>query len=74
MNGTQRCLPSFGIFNETRTSLKALEIATFKMLSAASGNKYLEQDVVSKISFGMVDSTSHILNLIESVCEDLEVE
>ena len=74
VNGTQRCLPSFGIFTETRTSLKDLEITTFKMLSAASGNKYSEQDIVSKISFVMVDSTSHNLNVIESVCEDLEVE
>ena len=59
---------------ESRETLKDLEITTLKILSAASGNKYSPSDIVEKISFVMTDSTSHNLNVIEMVCEELDVE
>ena len=52
---------------ESRETLKKLEINTLKILSAAS-------DILEKILFVMTDSTSHNLNVIEMVCEELEVE
>ena len=51
-----------------------MEINTLKILSAASGNKYSPSDILEKISFVMTDSTSHNLNVIEMVCEELAVE
>ena len=74
INGLQHCLPTLGIFTETLESLKDLEITTLKMLSAASGYKYSEQDILKRISFVMADSTSHNLNVINLVCDELEVE
>ena len=74
INGEQRALPSFGVFTESRETLKDLEIATLKMLAIASFHEFSEQDILRKISFIMTDSTSHNLEVIESVCEELEVE
>ena len=74
INGEQRALPSFGVFTESRETLQDLEIATLKMLSAASLNTYSEQEILRKISFVMTDSTSHNLEVIERVCQELEVE
>ena len=74
-NGKQRALPSLGVFTESRETLnKDLEIATLKMLSAASFNSYSEQEILERISFVMTDSTSHNLEVIEKVCEELQVE
>ena len=74
INGKQRALPSFGIFTETRESLEALEVATYKILSASSFHKYTEQDILGKVSFCMHDSTSHNLKVTEAVCVELGVE
>ena len=59
---------------ESRETLKELEIYTLKILIAASGNKYSPSDILENILFVMTDSTSHNLNVIEMVCEELEVE
>ena len=49
VNGKQRSLPTFGIFTESRDSLKDLEITTLEILSASTGNKYSTQDIFNKI-------------------------
>lgn len=74
VNKVQRVLPTFSIFIESRDSLKELELMTLKMLSAATGFKYTEQDILSNITFVMTDSTSHNLEVMESVCEDFNVK
>ena len=74
INGKQRALPSFGIFTESRESLAALEVATYKLLSAASFHDYSEQDIFSKVKFCIHDSTSHNLEVTEAVCQELGVE
>ena len=61
ISGKQRALPTLNIFSETRTSLKDLQIMTFKILAASSGWKYTEKDLVEKIDFVMADSTAHNL-------------
>lgn len=74
INGNQRALPTFGIFTESRESLKELELATLKILSAASLHKFSEQDILNHIKFVMTDSTSHNLEVIEAVCDELDVD
>ena len=74
INGNQRALPTFGIFTESRESLKELEITTLNILSAACLHKYSAQDILKKIDFVMTDSTSHNLEVIEQVCNEMEVE
>ena len=74
INGVQRSLPTLGVFTESRETLKDLEITTLKILSAASFHKYSEQDILRKISFVMTDSTSHNLRVIESVCDELDID
>ena len=74
INGVQRTLPTLGIFTESRESLKDLEITALKILSAATGYKYSEQDILKKISFVMTDSTSHNLEVLGLVAEELAVE
>ena len=48
INGVQRSLPILAIFTESRESLKHLELTTFQILSAASGNKHSKQDILKK--------------------------
>ena len=74
INGNHRALPTFGIVTESRESLKELELSTLKILSAAFMHTYSEKDILSKINFVMTDSTSHNLEVIEEVCEELEVD
>ena len=74
INGKQIALPSFIIFTESRESLAALEVATYKLLSAASFHDYSEQDIFSKVKFCIHDSTSHNLEVTEAVCQELGVE
>ena len=47
---------------------------TYKMLSATSGLKYTEKEIVERIDFVITDSTEHNLGVIESVCAELETE
>ena len=74
VNGKQRSLPTFGIFTESKESLKDLEVTTLEILSASTGNKYSTQEIFNKISFVMTDSTSHNLGVVEMVATDLETD
>ena len=74
IDNVQRVLPTFSIFTESRSSLKELEITTLKILCCAVGYRYTEAEILSNIKFVMSDSTSHNLNIIESVCDEYEVE
>ena len=74
INSVQRVLPTFSIFTESRDSLKEMEIMTIKILCAASGCKYTEQDILSNIDFVMSDSTAHNLEVMQSVCQEYQVE
>ena len=74
INGKPRNLPTFGVFTESRETLAELMKVTLDILAAASGYKYSREDILKKINFVMTDSTSHNLNVIEQVCEELEVE
>lgn len=73
INGTPRCLPTVGVFTESRETLAELMKFTLQMLSAASGYKYQEHELLKKVNFIMTDSTSHNLQVVEKVCEDLNV-
>ena len=74
INKVQRVLPTFSVFTESRDSLKELEIMTLKMLCAATGFKYTQQDILANIDFVMTDSTSHNLEVMESVCKEFDVK
>ena len=74
INGTQRALPTLPIFTESRESLKELQITTLKILSAATGHKFSEEEIFKKIDFVMTDSTSHNLEVVGMVGEELQVE
>ena len=74
LSGVQKCLPSFGIFTESCESLKDLEICTLKILSASCCHEYSEKEMLQHIKFVMTDSTSHNLNVINQVAEELEAE
>ena len=71
INGVGRTLPVFGAFNESKETLKDLQIATLEILSIASKGKYTKEDILSRISFVVSDSTAH--NFIEAVCEEVKV-
>ena len=74
INGIQRALPPLPIVTESHENLKDLEVTTLKILTAAAGYKYSEQDILSKINFIITDSTAHNIGVIEKVCKELEVE
>ena len=74
INGKQRVLPALSIVSESKESLKDLEITTLKILSAASGYRYEENDILRKIDFVMTDSTAHNIGVIEKVCQELNVD
>ena len=46
--GVQRSLHTLDIFTENRENFKDLKITTLKILSAASGHKYFEEDILKK--------------------------
>ena len=70
----QRSLPTFGIFSETKQTLKDLTVTTINVLSAATGHKYSPKEILQRISFTMTDSTAHNIGVMDKVCEELEVE
>ena len=72
VNDMQRSLPTFGIFTESKESLKDLTISTLDILSAAPGRKYTPKQIFERISFIMTDSTSHNVGVMDMVCEELE--
>ena len=55
IDGVGRTLPAFGIFTESRESLKDLQIATFEILAIASKGKYSKEEILSKIDFIQLD-------------------
>lgn len=74
VNGVQRALPALTITTESHETLKDLELTTLRILSASTGYKYSEADIIEKITFVMTDSTAHNIGVIEKVCNELEVE
>ena len=74
INGKQRSLPVMSIFTESKESLKELEVTTLKILSAATGGRYSESDILSQVSFVMTDSTAHNLGVMDQVCDELKVD
>ena len=74
INGMPRSLPTFSVLTESRETLAELVKLTLSLLSAASGYKFCPEDLLKQINFVMTDGTSHNLNVIEQVCEDLDVE
>ena len=51
-----------------------MEIMTLKMLCAATGYRYTEQDILANIDFVMTDSTAHNLEVMESVCKEYDAK
>ena len=49
VNDKQRSLPTFGIFTETKNSLKDLVMATLDILSASTGRRYSAKEIALKI-------------------------
>ena len=74
INGVPRTLPTLAVCTESREVLAELQKFILRMLSASTGFKYSQEDILRRIRFVMSDSTAHNLNVIEQVCEDLEVE
>ena len=70
LNGVQRCLPTFGIFTESREGLKDLEICTLKILSSSYCHEYTEKEILQHLKFIMTDSTLDTLNVINQVAEE----
>ena len=71
LNGVQRCLPTFGIFTESRESRKYMEICTLKILFASCCHEYSEKKILQYIKSVMIDSTPHNLNVMNQVAEKL---
>ena len=74
INGKQRALPTLPIFTESRNNLEDMQLIILKMLSAASGFRFDEKEILERIDFAVTDSTEHNMGVIEKVCEKLEVE
>ena len=74
VNGVQRRLPSMPITTESHETLKMLQLTTLNILSAATGWKYMEDDIMKKIDFVMTDSTAHNLGVTELVCQELGID
>ena len=62
------------IVSETKNTFKDHSMQTLKMLSAATGWKYQEQQLFEKISSSMTDSAAHNLGILEMVGEELNSE
>ena len=74
INGVRRALPTLGIFTGSRETLVELELMTLKILYASTGNKYSPKEIMEKIDFVMTDSTSHNINVVDQVCENLNCD
>ena len=73
INGKQRTLPTLPICSESKENLKDLIVATIKMLSAATDNKYSPREIFSKVKFVMTDSTAHNYGVADLVSEELQL-
>ena len=65
VNGVQRALPALSIVTESHETLKLLEMTTLSMLSAATGYKYTEAEILKEITLVM---TAHNIGVMEKVC------
>ena len=74
INDVQRTLPTLPIVSKSKKTLKDHSIQTSKLLSAASGGKYQEQQLFEKISFSMTDSLALNLGVLQMVSEKLNSE
>ena len=74
ISGKQRALGTMSIFTKSKTTLKEMQVMTFKILAVSTGWKYTEKELVEKIEFVMTDSTSHNLGVIEEVCAELQTD
>ena len=74
VNGTRRALPALTIVTESHETLKELELTTLKILSAATGYKFSEAQILNKITFVMTDSTAHNIGVMEKVCAELQLD
>ena len=72
--GKQRALPTLPIFTESQNSLAEMQLFILRMLSAASGYRFTEKDILGRIDFVVTDSTEHNMGVIEKVCQELEVD
>ena len=63
-------MPTFGLFTESRELLAELEASVLKILSS---QRYSKKGILNRSDFVMVDSTSHNLIVIESVCKKFKV-
>ena len=73
INGKQRALPTRSIFTESETSLKEMQLMTFKMLAVSTSWEDTEKELVEKTDFVMTDSTFQNLGEIE-VCAELQTD
>ena len=71
INGVQRTLPTLSIVSESKNTLKDHYMHTLKILSAASGGNYQEQQLFKKISFRMTGSTAHNLEVVKIMDKEL---
>ena len=55
----QDCHFISAILTKSKTSLKEMQLMTFKMLAASAGCKYTENELVEKIDCYDSDSASH---------------
>ena len=70
INGKQRALPTLPVFSESKDTVKD---TTLKMMSASTGFKYSEKEIMERIDFVMTGSTARNIGVIKEVCEQLEV-
>ena len=62
----------FGIFSETRDSLKKLTIATLDILAASCGHRYSTSEIFKKVTFTKTDITPHNIGVM--ACNPLNLE
>ena len=70
----QHIFTSFSIFTETQEALQELEKMTLKILCAAVGYRYTQQDILSNIDFVVTDSASHNLHVMGGVCDEYNIK
>ena len=51
-----------------------MQFFILKILLATSGYRFSEKDILETIDFVVTDSTEHNMEVIEKVCQELEVD
>ena len=67
INGKVRTLSTFRVIREPRSTLAELVKTTMDIFYAAVSYKYSSKDSVKKIYFVLIDSTAHILVVVEKI-------